>query len=337
MFEGDALREGQNAADSLASPSAAEGRRPVSFSSFLAKRKFLLAAAATLGLLLALFAGLQWYVGSLARVAVTVPPHSYLSITPALAGIPYEDWTTVSEDGIRLAAWYVPPDRPSSKPPLIVVHGLGASKEFQIHYIVLGHQLGFPVLAIDLRGHGKSEKTMTTLGWKEPLDLKAWTDRLAAKGQASPLVWGTSLGAVTALRFVSEDSRAGGIIADAPFDNLRNSMAVHARLFFGLPAFPFVDLVSWELERRYSLDPGKVDCVDAAQKIHVPILVLAAEEDRRMPVNVVRKIYAAAPEPKKWWVIPHASHEERTFAPDFRRVVGDFLEFAATYPSAKRP
>lgn len=288
-----------------------------------------------LGLVVSLLAGLKWYIDSLARVAVTVPPHSFLSITPALAGIPYEDWTTTSEDGVSLAAWFVPAEGDSRKPPLIVVHGLGASKEFQIHYIILGHRLGFPVLAIDLRGHGKSEKTMTTLGWKEPLDLKAWTDKLESKGYSSPFVWGTSLGAVTALRFVSEDPRAGGVIADAPFDNLRNSMAVHARLFFGLPAFPFVDLVSWELERLYSLDPRKIDCVKAAGKIHVPLLVIAAEEDRRMPVNVVQKIYDAASEPKKWWVIPHASHEERTFAPDFRHVVGDFLEFAATYPRAE--
>ncbi|MDD2676055.1 MAG: alpha/beta hydrolase [Methylacidiphilaceae bacterium] len=306
-----------------------------SLTSFLGTRKMLLAGVAVIGLLASLLVGLKGYIDSLARVAVTVPPHSYLSITPALAGIPYEEWTTTSEDGVKLTAWFIPAEEAPRKPPLIVVHGLGASKEFQINYIVLGHRLGFPVLAIDLRGHGKSEKTMTTLGWKEPLDLKAWTDKLGSKGYSSPLVWGTSLGAVTALRFVSQDPRCSGVVADAPFDNLRNSLAVHARLFFGLPAFPFVNLVSWELESRYSLDPNKVDCVEAVEKIHVPILILAAEEDRRMPVSVVRKIYDAASEPKRWWVIPHASHEERTFAPDFCRVVGDFLEFAANYPGRK--
>ncbi|QSR85161.1 alpha/beta fold hydrolase [Methylacidimicrobium sp. B4] len=330
------MRKREDTGESLAPRSVSEPRKPFSPGPAPGRRKLLLAGVAILGLLAVLLSGLKWYVDSLARVAVTVPPHSFLSIDPGLAGIPYEDWTTTSEDGIKLAAWFIPSDRSSSKPPLIVVHGLGASKEFQINYIVLGHKLGFPVLAIDLRGHGKSGRTITTLGWKEPLDLKAWTDQLEHKGLSHPLVWGTSLGAVTALRFVSEDPRAGGVIADAPFDNLRNSMAVHARLFFGLPAFPFVDLVSWELERHYSLDPGKVDCVEAAQNIHVPILVIAAEEDRRMPIPVVQKIYDAASEPKKWWVIPHASHEERTFAPDFRHVVGDFLDFAAAYPAAKR-
>lgn len=326
----------ENAAEILASQSAADRPHPLVAAVFPGGTKRFLAAVGLLGLLAALFAGLKWYIDSLARVAVTVPPHSFLSITPALAGIPYEDWRITSEDGLQLAAWFVPPEGTPTKPPLIVVHGLGASKEFQINYIVLGHRLGFPVLAVDLRGHGQSERTITTLGWKEPDDLKAWTDRLAGKGLSHPLVWGTSLGAVTALRFASEDPRVAGVIADAPFDNLRNSMAVHARLFFGLPAFPFVDLVSWELERLYSLDPSKVDCVEAARHIHAPILVLAAEEDRRMPVDVVHKIYDAAPEPKRWWVIPHASHEERTFASDFRRVVTDFLEFAAAYPATAR-
>lgn len=327
------LREGGAGAQRVVSPST-EGRSSA-FRIAFGRKQLLVTGIALLGLLASLFAGLEWYVGSLARVAVTVPPHSYLSITPSLAGLSYEDWTTTSEDGIRLAGWFVPSEGAPTKPPLIVVHGLGASKEFLINYIVFGHHLGFPVLAIDLRGHGKSEGTMTTLGWKEPMDLKAWTDKLGSMGYPSPLVWGTSLGAVTALRFVSQDPRARGVIADAPFDNLRNSMAVHGRLFFGLPSFPFIDLVSWELERRFSLYPEEIDCVKAVEKIHVPILVIAAEKDRRMPVDVVQKIYDAASEPKKWWVIPHASHEERAFAPDFRQVVGDFLEFAATYPARR--
>ncbi|WP_018291959.1 alpha/beta hydrolase [Verrucomicrobium sp. 3C] len=335
MLKDDASRERERRMEPVDSCSTGKTDRGGSPISFFRKRKALLAGMAMLGLVASLLAGFKGYIDSLARVAVTVPPHSYLSITPALAGIPYEDWTTTSKDGLKLAAWFIPAEGAPRKPPLIVVHGLGASKEFQINYIVLGHRLGFPVLAIDLRGHGKSEKTMTTLGGKEPLDLKAWTDKLGSKGYSSPLVWGTSLGAVTALRFVSEDPRARGVVADAPFDNLRNSLAVHARLFFGLPAFPFVDLVSWELERLYSLDPSKIDCVEAVEKIHVPILILAAEDDRRMPVGVVRKIYDAASEPKRWWVIPHSSHEERTFAPDFCHVVGDFLEFAATYPGQK--
>ena len=269
-----------------------------------------------------------FYLGRmLATFATTIPPAARPNLTPASLGLPFREWETASEDGIRLSAWWVPaaPGVPERE-PVIVIHGLGASKEFMLSYISLIHADGRPALAIDLRGHGESEPGPTTLGAREPLDVKAWAALLRSQGHPHPVLWGTSLGAMTALRAAAANPDIGGVIADAPFDTLRHTMAVHARLFFGLPEYPFVPLTVWEVERSLHFKVADVDGYRAVAALKCPLLLLAAENDRRMSLDSIQALYAAAHEPKRFYLIRGEDHERRRFPPDFRAEVTGFLD-----------
>jgi hypothetical protein len=186
--------------------------------------------------------------------------------------------------------------------------------------------LGHPVLLIDLRGHGESEPGVTTLGAREPLDVEAWMAFLRQQGESKPILWGTSLGAVSVLRAAAVDSEVAGVIADAPFDTLRHTLAVHAKLFFCLPEFPLVSMTAWQIERRLHFAISEVDSFAAVAKIHAPLLVLAAENDRRMVPSSVRAIFDRANEPKRFYLIPGEDHETRRFEPGFRETVASFLD-----------
>ncbi|QDQ42233.1 alpha/beta hydrolase [Methylacidiphilum kamchatkense] len=271
--------------------------------------------------------GLYFFGKILANLAVTVPPAASPNLNPELIGLKYQNWKILSKDNIGLAAWFIPP--PSSSPkksPIIVIHGLGANKEFMMSYIQLAHTLEFPVLAIDLRGHGESDPAVVTLGLKESMDIESWIEELEKKGYSSPILWGTSLGAVTALLAGSKlNGKISAIIADAPFDTLYNALITHAKVLFRLNEFPMVPIVSWHLKRSYGIDAHKIDCVQAAQNIDCPLLILAAEHDVRMPINMVQRVFDAAKNPKFWWVIPNANHELRLFNDDFKEVITNFL------------
>lgn len=261
----------------------------------------------------------------LADFASQVPPVARPSFSPSVLGIATETVETTTADGLKVKAWWIPLTG-SHRPPVIVVHGLGASKEHMMNYILLARQAGHPVLAIDLRGHGESDPSLTTLGYREPRDIHAWLDFLEGRGFNRAILWGTSLGAVTSLRAAAEDGRVAGVIADAPFDTLRNTLAIHGKYLFGLPPFPFAPATAWQLGRKLHFDVDDVDSVAAVRRIRVPVFILAAEKDRRMPLPTVRRIYDAAGDPKKWWVIPGADHETRTFLPDFQAQVTEFLK-----------
>ena len=81
----------------------------------------------------------------------------------------------------------------------------------------------------------------------------------------------------------------------------------------------------------------RVDCLKAAQKIHVPMLFIAGELDQRMPPADVRSIYDAASGPKSWFLVEKAGHSYRPFHPDFCAAVTAYLQqsaFAAAAPDA---
>ncbi|MDE1172042.1 MAG: alpha/beta fold hydrolase [Verrucomicrobium sp.] len=274
----------------------------------------------------ALIAGVLYLVsGMLAHFAMTVPAATKPNFTPSMLNLPYETRHVETADHTHLAAWWIPSSGKGQ--PVVVIHGLGASKEFMTGFIVVAHETGHPVLAIDLRGHGESDPGPTTLGSKEPLDVAAWVGQLRAEGYPHPILWGISLGAVTALRSAAADPEIGGVIADAPFDTLAHTLAVHAKLYFNLPPFPLLYLTEWRMERQLHLAIAEVDSFRAARAVRCPLLIIAAGSDKRMSLSSVKAVYEAAHEPKRFYLSPGEDHETRRFGPEFRAATGDFLRF----------
>jgi len=223
-----------------------------------------------------------------------------------------------------LTAWWMPNGKPA-RAPVVILHGLGASKAHMIDYILFAQEQGNPTLAIDFRGHGESDPSLTSIGFYESRDAIAAMQFVREKGAGDPVLWGTSMGAVSALLAAARDGSAAGIIADAPFDTYRNTVLHHAKLFYGLSEFPLITLAMPMIESRARFRVAEVDCLRAAEQIQAPMLLLAGEEDARMPPTMVRTIYDRAAGPKEFWVIPGEGHENRNFGNEFREKIADFL------------
>ena len=265
----------------------------------------------------------------LTHVALTVRHEKRSHIRTATEISPeIQTVTTLTPDGLKLSAWWWPATGNQGE-PVILVHGLGGTRADMWRAMKLVHDQGRNALAIDLRGHGQSAPAQPSFGWREKQDVKAWMTWLASreKREVHPLLWGTSMGAVTCLLAAAEDPRAGGVIADAPFDNLTHTLDRHASLYYsGLINPPLVSLVAWRIGAEDHLPVAEVDCVRAVRKIHVPVLLIAGELDQRMPPGDVRRIYEAANKPKAWFVVANAGHSFRPFNDDFRAAVIAFLK-----------
>jgi dienelactone hydrolase len=114
-----------------------------------------------------------------------VPVFLLLLGTLAFSGFTHADpvgsieVTFVTEDQVKIyASWIVPfEERTEKKVPVILVHHFGGSRLQWDAFTPLLLEKGYAVLAIDLRGHGKS----TTKG-KTPLNVKA-ADFLQNEGE----------------------------------------------------------------------------------------------------------------------------------------------------------
>jgi len=272
-----------------------------------------------------LVGGMLWLAaGFLATLATMIPPSARPAMHPTRLGLVCENVELTSEDGKKISAWWLPKGSRGA-PPVLVLHGLGASKAHMIDYILFAQREGNPVLAIDFRGHGDSDPSLTSIGFYESEDVLAGMKFVRERGAGDPVLWGTSMGAVSALLAAERDGSVAGVIADAPFDTYRNTILHHAKLMYGISEFPLIFLACPMIEERAHFRMDDVNSLRAAAKIHAPMLVLAGGKDERMEPAMVKTIYDAAAGPKEFWVIPGEGHENRTFQDSYQEKIRTFL------------
>jgi pimeloyl-ACP methyl ester carboxylesterase len=212
---------------------------------------------------------------------------------------------------------------------VVVAHGVGDTLE---SFTDFGERLrarGHPVLLLDLRGHGGSEGSRTTLGGLESRDVRAALDtlRLEPEGRSGVILAGFSMGAVASLLAAADREDVRAVIAEAPYDTYRDTIRHHAWLLYRIPSWvPIVPLSITAAEWLAGFDADAVDAVAAARRIRAPLLAIVDGGDPRMPERVVRRIHDAHPGAKRLWVAPAAPHVGASLHPDYWPVLLRFLD-----------
>src|SRR5919199_5251127 len=174
-------------------------------------RKGLMLAAPAAGMSLTTLAA--WIT---ARRITAPGPREQKFVTPWELGIPHEEVSFHTEDGLLLRGWWLPSLEP--KRTVIALHGHRGARH---HCVGVGAALwrrGANVLLFDHRGRGSSEGELMSLGHFETLDALAATDYALSRAPEVPLgVIGYSMGASVALMAAARDARVGAVVADSPF------------------------------------------------------------------------------------------------------------------------
>jgi len=243
---------------------------------------------------------------------------------PAPAPSPFEVHFS-ARDGVRLRGFLVPPREerrgPDGTPRFtaVLVHGLYRSAlEIEDPGRML-RDLGGEVLLLEMRNHGGSEHARPTFGRDESLDVLAAVDFVRSRPGASerPLVlFAVSLGTAAAALAAPEIPDLGALILDAPMDDLR---ATGTRMIARFPAsVPGLSgywrhAILWSADHlgRLPFDAVKPRESLARLSPQVPVLLIGAGHDWRMPPESVRALFESLPtnpEHKELWIEPEATH-----------------------------
>ena len=245
-------------------------------------------------------------------------------LAPPPAG--FEPVALVSE-GLRLRAWLSRSDL--RRPAFVIVHGLGDSLESYLPHASVLRSRGHSVLLLDLRGHGGSQGSRTTLGGREQADVRAAMAFLRDAGlaRAGLGLLGHSMGAVAVLLAAAGEPDVHAVIVEAPYDTYRNTIAHHARLLYHLPEWtPLIPTAIAFAELWADFDADAVDAVAAARRVRAPLFAIADGDDPRMPEAVVRRVYDAHPGPKRFWVAAGVGHVGAVQLADYPQRVLAFLD-----------
>ena len=260
--------------------------------------------------------------------ATTRPSDQLLMDTPASYGVEYRDVEFSSRDGLTLGGWLT--EGAKSKPTIIACHGLFRSRKELLERSCRLAEEGFSVLLFDFRSHGKSDKASISLGLLESQDVLGAYDFLKqTEGRQHIVLMGVSMGAVAALHAADQlqpDLQA--LLVDSPFLNLQDTMTHHAKLFFGLPSFPFVDLFVWNMARINGHEAEDLDTIEAVKGLKdVPILMLHGQNDRRIPLSTAQTIFQGIPSEQKKLVVFQGASHGAAYRSDPEKYLAEVVEF----------
>lgn len=213
-------------------------------------------------------------------------------------------------DGVRLKAWHWPGERALT---LVVFHGNAGHRGDRLEWIRSLRSLGVGVLALDYRGYGGSDGAPDEQGLF--LDGEA-AARWVAERTQGPLVYvGESLGAGVAVETaVRLPPAALVLVGSFP------SLVGVARC-----AYPWLP-VGLLMRDRF-------ECASKLARLEVPLMCVHAEADSIVPVAQGRAAFAAGREPKEWWSIPGADHNDVPYLDlaAFRERLASFLRRHGLY------
>lgn len=272
--------------------------------------------------------GIPYFFAVLITRAGTRPMDLRDTITPADYGLEFEEVEFEASDGVPLRGWFLDGDREDAS--VAVGHGLFRSRKEVLDRAALFRKLGFDTLVFDFRRHGASGGERTTLGYIERLDFQGAVAFLREREPgARVLVYGVSMGAAAAILAARATPEISAVIADSPFYDIEQTVVHHVRLIFGLPRFPFADVLLYFLELRGGFDREDFALEPAVRSLGKrPVLILAGERDERMPPELQRKLYEASASPASGFhVFPGAGHGAayRTDPDSYWSAIVDFL------------
>lgn len=161
-----------------------------------------------------LVTGLTMWTFSPVIAATNVPPTSVGDATPADRGLTYRDVSFETEDGVRLAAWYIPS---ATGAALVLRHGAGSTRADVLDQAAVLAAHGYGALLVDARGHGDSGGRAMDLGWYGDRDITAAVTFLTRQPgvDADRIgVLGLSMGGEEAVGAAAADSRIKAVVAE---------------------------------------------------------------------------------------------------------------------------
>lgn len=193
-------------------------------------------------------------------------------------------------DGTRLISWYAPAK--PGQPTILYFHGNAGNLANRSERLRRFRARGYGVLFLSYRGYGGSTGSPSERA--NVADAKLAYDALIGDGVAADdiIVYGESLGSGVAVQLAATNE-VGGLVLDAPYTTI---VDVAARVYPYLPVRPFVF--------------DRYETVRYLPRVKAPVLVMHGEQDRIIPVEMGKAVYAAANEPKEIVTFPRAGHSD---------------------------
>ncbi len=207
-------------------------------------------------------------------------------------GLPVEEASFKSADGVNLHGWYVPCK--NAKAAVLFCHGNAGNITHRADILAILHRkVGVSTLIFDYRGYGRSEGRPNEEGvFADARAARRWLADREKIAETDVVVMGESIGGAVAVDLAARDG-ARALVLESTFDTLANVAAYHHSW---LP-------IRWLMRTK----------LDSAGKIggyRGPLLQAHGDIDRIIPLRFGRRLFDAADEPKQFLLLSGHDHND---------------------------
>jgi uncharacterized protein len=210
---------------------------------------------------------------------------------PASFNLPgVEERIIATPDEEHLVSWFAP--AAPGRPTVLYFHGnagnLGNRSERVRRFLARG----WGVMFLSYRGYSGSTGSPSESANVADAKLAYDTLRKAGVEPDDIIVYGESLGSGIAVQVAAEKD-VGGLVLDAPYTSIVDVAAV---------SYPYLPVRPFVLDRY--------ETMRFLPQVTAPLLVMHGEDDRVVPVEMGKAVYAAANAPKEIATFPRAGHSD---------------------------
>ncbi|MDQ0990157.1 alpha/beta hydrolase [Streptomyces sp. V3I7] len=239
---------------------------------------------------------------------VWLTPNVHVGDPGAALGLDHADVDVPGELG-RLPAWFVPGERDTW---VILVHGLGTTRELPLNVMEFLHHRRLPQLALAYRGDlgaPPSPDGLSHLGTTEWRDLDAAIRYALRYGARRVVLHGWSTGATMALRAAAHSpvrEHVAGLVLDSPvlsWEGTLRSLAA-ARHMPG----PMLPLAVRAAQGRTGPHADVLAEAADPQRLTVPTLIIHGPDDAVASFDLSRRLADSRPDRIALHTVPNAPH-----------------------------
>lgn len=226
----------------------------------------------------------------------------------------YSDAEIESFDNLKLHGYKV--NNEKSDVWVITVHGYMDRGSGMATYAKAFYEMGYNVLAPDLRGHGKSEGDYIGMGWDDRKDILAWIDYILNENKdAKIILHGVSMGAATVMMTSGESlpDNVKVIIEDCGYSSVVDEFNDKLKNVFNLPSVPIIQVSDLVTRVRSGYWFSDASAVEQVKKSETPILFIHGDKDDFVPYEMLDKVYDAATVEKEKLVVEGAEHTRSVY------------------------
>jgi len=179
---------------------------------------------------------------------------------------------------------------------VLYLHGNASNVGANVEHAYRFHRLGLSVFVMDYRGYGKSQGDFPTESQVYEDAQLAW-DYLVKQRGINPnqiYIYGHSLGGAIAIDLAVRHPEVAGLIVEGSFTSTRAMVEFQKGLFWMFP-------IDFLLTQRF-------DSLSKVDRLQMPVLFIHGTADNVVPVEMSKKMFEAAPEPKQLYIVPDGGH-----------------------------